>query len=122
MVSEVSISNSNGVDPWGGYKLAVARTQRVIYHFYGEKKQCLFTLRSLHLQFMKGNKIFVRNLGDRPFSGEILTPKERLSQIGIQDKKIIILINSQHFTMDFFFYFQGQDVQHKRSYISFLHR
>ena len=82
---------------------------------------CLFTLHSLNLQF-KGNKIFVRNLGDRPFSGEILTSKERLSQIGIRDKKIIILINSRHFTMDFFFYFQGQDVQHKRSYISYIHR
>ena len=43
-----------------------------------EKKQCLFTLRSLHLQSMNGNKIFVRNLGDRLFSEKILTPKETL--------------------------------------------
>ena len=27
---------------------------------------------------MNGNKIFVRNLGDRLFSGKILTPKETL--------------------------------------------
>ena len=66
------------MDNWGGYKLPFARTQRVTYHFYGEKKQCLFTLRSLHLQSMNGNKIFVRNLGDRLFSGKILTPKETL--------------------------------------------
>ena len=39
-----------------------------------------------------------------------------------RQKKKIILINSRHFTMDFFFYFQGQDVQHKRSYISYIHR
>ena len=45
------------MDNWSGYKLPVARTQRVTYYFYGEKKQYLFKLRSLHLQFMKGNKI-----------------------------------------------------------------
>ena len=47
-------------------------------HFHGEKKQCVFTLPSLHLHSMNGNKIFVRNLGDRLFSGKILTPKETL--------------------------------------------
>ena len=36
---------------------------------------------------MNGNKIFVRNLGDRLLSGKILTPKERLCQIGIRHKK-----------------------------------
>ena len=73
---------------WGGFKLHVARTQRVTYHFYGEKKQCLFTLRSLHLQSMNGNKIFVRDLGDRLFSEKILTPKETLPDWHETQKKI----------------------------------
>ena len=38
-------------------KEVFARTQRVTCHFYGKKKQYLFTLRSLYLKSMKGNKI-----------------------------------------------------------------
>ena len=68
------------------------RTQRVKYHFYGEKNIIYLLYGHYIYSLCKRTKlaltnytpsIFVRNLDDHLFRRKLLTPKERRNHIGI---------------------------------------